>query len=207
MVVVGKLVPHEEVQELENKYEEGVSRIRTARGWCNAGGLVAIGAGAGAEAFTQTGTVVNIRVTPGADGAAPGIKVKLASGVQEYYEFSDVVPYVHEVDGPEDGLGGPVGEYEWEEGGLNGNPNTATERLVDGKGRGMLTYSVRRPASAAAASGSRRKGAMEEQGFEGPPVAQLADRSSQQARPASAAPRAAGGAASQHAGSSHTTAV
>lgn len=148
--IVGKLVPQEEVQELENKYEEGISRIRTARGWCNAGGLVAIGAGSGIDAFTQTGTVVNIRVTPGADGAAPGIKVQLADGAQKYYEFADVIPYVHEVEGSKDSLGGPVADYEWEEGGLNGNPNSATERLVDGKGRGMLTYSVRRPASAAA---------------------------------------------------------
>ena len=32
---------------------------------------------------------------------------------------------------------------------MNGNPNTVAERLVDGKGRAMLTYSLRRPASAA----------------------------------------------------------
>lgn len=31
---------------------------------------------------------------PTADGAAPGIKVKFASGAQEYVTFSDVVPYV-----------------------------------------------------------------------------------------------------------------
>ena len=43
----------------------------------------------------QCGTVVNIRVRHTADGAAPGIKVKFASGAQEYFTFSDVVPYVH----------------------------------------------------------------------------------------------------------------
>ena len=43
----------------------------------------------------QSGTVVNIRVRPGSDGSAPGIKVKLTSGTQQYYNFSDVAPYVH----------------------------------------------------------------------------------------------------------------
>jgi hypothetical protein len=41
---------------------------------------------------------------------------------------------------------------------LSGNPNTATERLVDEKGRAMLTYALRRPASAAAASRTRTTG-------------------------------------------------
>lgn len=31
---------------------------------------------------------------PSADGSAPGIKVQLTSGVQHYFTFSDVVPYV-----------------------------------------------------------------------------------------------------------------
>lgn len=44
-----------------------------------------------------------------------------------------------------------VCRYAWDNGGLNGNPNTTAERLVDEKGRAMLTYSVRRPSSAAAA--------------------------------------------------------
>ena len=43
----------------------------------------------------QSGTVVNIRVRPSSDGSAPGIKVKLTSGTQQYFTFSDVVPYVH----------------------------------------------------------------------------------------------------------------
>ena len=40
--------------------------------------------------------MVNIRVRPSADGSAPGIKVQLTSGVQHYFTFSDVVPYVYE---------------------------------------------------------------------------------------------------------------
>ena len=51
--VLGKLVPDEEITELENTYEEGINRVRCSRGWCNAAALVAIGDGAGDESFTQ----------------------------------------------------------------------------------------------------------------------------------------------------------
>ena len=51
--VLGKLVPNEEITELDSTYEEGINRIRCARGWCNAAALVAIGDGAGDASFTQ----------------------------------------------------------------------------------------------------------------------------------------------------------
>jgi hypothetical protein len=61
----------------------------------------------------QAGTVVNIRVRPGADGSAPGIKVQLASGVQQYYTFADVVPHVHSEQEEEERVA--EREYDWDE--------------------------------------------------------------------------------------------
>eukprot|EP01043_Picozoa_sp_COSAG02_P005265 COSAG02_NODE_142_length_34188_cov_183.180791_4_plen_331_part_00 len=68
---------------------------------------------------------------------------------------------------------------------MSGNPNTATERLVDEKGRAMLTYSVRRPASAAAASRTTTTGIENASGGNG-----------LSKRPKSAAPRQVSASAS-----------
>ena len=56
---------------------------------------------------------MNIRVRPGADGSAPGIKVQLASGVQQYYAFADVVPHVHSEQEEEERVA--EREYDWDE--------------------------------------------------------------------------------------------
>ena len=56
---------------------------------------------------------MNIRVRPGADGSAPGIKVQLASGVQQYYTFADVVPHVHSEQQEEER--DAEREYDWDE--------------------------------------------------------------------------------------------
>ena len=59
---------------------------------------------------------MNIRVRPGADdnGSAPGIKVQLASGVQQYYTFADVVPHVHSEQEEEEERVAER-EYDWDE--------------------------------------------------------------------------------------------
>ena len=103
--------------------------------------------------FLLQGTVVNIRTRTSADGGGPGIKVKLAAST-DWFSFADVKPAMIGQDEDE----GSSGEYGWEEGGLNSNPNTMQTRQVDVQGLSALAYNNRRPASASAAQPRQQDG-------------------------------------------------
>jgi hypothetical protein len=71
--VIGDLTPNEELDELETRYEEGLVRIRCARGWTSVSTLEALATGGVGGGFKQRGTVVNVRTRECDRAAAAGI--------------------------------------------------------------------------------------------------------------------------------------